>query len=288
MKKIRKAVLPVAGFGTRMLPASKAIPKEMITLVDKPLIQYAVEEAINSGIETIIFVTSRHKKPIEDHFDRFFDLEETLSRSGKEEELKKIMYLANCCEFISVRQKEQRGLGDAVYCAKSIVGDEPFAVILPDDVILSKEPVIGQLIEQYNEMGGSVIALQEVAPENTSKYGIVSIEEEINDRLFKLNDMVEKPRENPPSNFAIIGRYVLTSAVMENIGNIESGALGEIQLTDAIKKEAEKGLVYGYKFKGERFDCGNVKGYIEATLNFALERDDLRDYVVELIKNKFI
>lgn len=288
MKKVRKAVIPVAGFGTRMLPASKAIPKEMITLIDKPLIQYAVEEAVNAGIETIIFVTSKHKKSIEDHFDRNFDLEEALKKGGKEKELEKIIELSNCCEIVTVRQKEQRGLGDAVYCAKNIVGDEPFAVILPDDVMLSKEPVIGQLIENYEKVGGSVIALQEVLPEDASKYGIVSVKDKVEDRLFLLDDMVEKPKENPPSNYAIIGRYVLDPKLMTNIGETEPGALGEIQLTDAIKKEALLGNVYGYLFKGERFDCGNVKGYLEAIINFALERDDLKDYFVEIIKNKFL
>ncbi|MGA1861848.1 UTP--glucose-1-phosphate uridylyltransferase GalU [Deferribacter thermophilus] len=288
MKKVRKAIIPAAGFGTRMLPATKAIPKEMITLIDKPVIQYAVEEAVSSGIETIVLITSKHKKSIEDHFDKNFELEEILKKGGKEKELEKILELANCCEIVSIRQKEQRGLGDAVYCAKNIIGDEPFAVILPDDVMLSKEPVIGQLIECYNKVEKSVVALQEVQMEDVSKYGIVSVKEKIEERLFLLDDMVEKPKENPPSTYAIIGRYVLDSNVMKNIGEITPGALGEIQLTDAIKKEAISSKVFGYLFKGERYDCGNVNGYLDAIINFALERDDLRDYLVQIIKNKFL
>jgi UTP--glucose-1-phosphate uridylyltransferase len=282
--KIRKAVFPVAGFGTRMLPASKAIPKEMLTLVDKPIIQYAVEEAIEAGIEQIIFVTGRTKKSLEDHFDRNIELELALESSGKEDVLNEINKISSMCDFIIVRQKEQKGLGHAVACAKEVVGNEPFAVILPDDVMIGKESVIGQLVKQFEKTGKPTIALKEVDMKETNKYGIVSVKKNLNNRLFLLDNMVEKPKVNPPSNLAIMGRYVLTSDVMNEIFNIESGALGELQLTDAIRNIALKDKVYGYIYEGMRYDCGNKVGYLEATINIALQREDLKKDMINILK----
>ncbi len=283
--KVRKAVFPVAGFGTRMLPASKAVPKEMLTLVDKPIIQYAVEEAIDAGIEQIIFVTGRTKKALEDHFDRNIELELALKASGKEDILYEMNRISKMCDFITVRQKEQKGLGHAVACASEIVGDEPFAVILPDDVMIGKTSVIGQLIKQYNETGKSVIALKKINLSEAEKYGVVSVKKNINDNLFLLNDMVEKPKENPPSNLAIMGRYVLTPDVMREIFNINPGALGELQLTDAIKSVTKKDKVYGYIYEGTRYDCGNKIGYLEATINIAMQNETLKSDMVRIIKN---
>lgn len=282
--KVRKAVFPVAGFGTRMLPASKTIPKEMLTLVDKPIIQYAVEEAIEAGIEQIIFVTGRTKKSLEDHFDRNIELELALKFSGKENILYEMEKISTMCDFITVRQKEQKGLGHAVACASEIVGDEPFAVILPDDVMLSKKSVIGQLIEQYEKTEKSVIALKKVDKSEAYKYGIVSVKENVSDGLFLLENMIEKPKSNPPSDLAIMGRYILTPDVMREIFEIKPGALGELQLTDAIRNIALKDKIFGYIYEGERYDCGNKTGYLEATVNIAMARDDLKTEMLNIIK----
>lgn len=282
--KVRKAVFPVAGFGTRMLPASKTIPKEMLTLVDKPIIQYAVEEAIDAGIEQIIFVTGRTKKSLEDHFDRNIELELALKFSGKENILYEMEKISTMCDFITVRQKEQKGLGHAVACASEIVGDEPFAVILPDDVMLSKKSVIGQLIEQYEKTEKSVIALKKVDKSEAYKYGIVSVKENVSDGLFLLENMIEKPKSNPPSDLAIMGRYILTPDVMREIFEIKPGALGELQLTDAIRNIALKDKIFGYIYEGERYDCGNKTGYLEATVNIAMARDDLKSEMLNIIK----
>ena len=281
--KVRTAVFPVAGFGTRMLPATKSTPKEMLTLVDKPLIQYTVEEAVNAGIERVIFVTGRGKTSMEDHFDKSPELEAALADSGKDELLETVNSISDMCDVISVRQKEAKGLGHAVHCAKDIVGDEPFAVILPDDIILSGEPVTGQLIRQFERTQAPVISLMEVPEEDTSKYGIVQIDEHEDDRLKKLGRMVEKPKENPPSNLAIIGRYVLTPDIFEELEGAEAGAGGEIQLTDALHAVGKAKGLYGYLFEGRRFDCGNVYGYLEAILNYAADRDDLKQHLKKLI-----
>lgn len=285
--KIKRAVIPVAGFGTRMLPFTKAIPKEMITIIDKPAIQYAVEEAVDSGIEEIVFVTSKNKVIIEDHFDRYFELEKALVESGKHEQLDAIMELCNKCEIVSVRQQEQLGLGHAVYCARNIVGDEPFAVILPDDLFLYKKPVIGQLIEKYELVGSTVLGLQKVADEDTSKYGIVSVDKELEDDFFRLKEMVEKPKTAPPSNLAIVGRYVLDKTVMEALEKTTHGALGEIQLTDAINICASNGNVYGFLYEGKRFDCGSKIGYLEAVVNFAGNRQDIKEDFIKIV-DKFL
>lgn len=274
---IKTAVFPVAGFGTRMLPATKAIPKEMITLIDKPLIQYAVEEAIDSGIEKIIFITGRTKKALEDHFDINIELRHLLEKTGKYELLEDMKKISEMVDVIYVRQKYMLGLGNAITCVKDIVRDEPFAVILPDDIILSKTPVTKQLIEQYSKVNRPVVSLMEVDKSETSKYGIVEIKEKIENRFYKISNMVEKPKNNPPSNMAIIGRYILTPEVMDALGKIEAGAGNELQLTDALQYTAKYFDVYGYEFDGKRFDCGNKYGLLSATINFANEDAKLRE-----------
>ncbi|ADR19542.1 UTP--glucose-1-phosphate uridylyltransferase GalU [Calditerrivibrio nitroreducens] len=281
--KIRKAVFPVAGFGTRMLPATKAIPKEMITLVDKPLIQYAVEEAVEAGIEEIIFITGRFKRAIEDHFDKSIELEIALKESKKEKEYEILSKISEMCDFITVRQKEQKGLGHAIYCARDVLGKDPFVVILPDDIISYKESVTGQLIKKFEEFGSPVLAITEVPAEETYKYGIVDIEKKMDERTFKLKGMVEKPKSNPPSNYAIIGRYVLTYDVLKAIEECDTNQ-GEIQLTDAIRKVTKDQSSYGYLYDGLRFDCGNKIGYLDATIHFALNRDDLKDDFTKILK----
>lgn len=283
---IKTAVFPVAGFGTRMLPATKAIPKEMITLIDKPLIQYAVEEAIDAGIERIIFITGRTKKALEDHFDINVELNQQLELAGKTDILKDMKRISEMVDIIYVRQKYMLGLGNAIMCVKDIVQNEPFAVILPDDIILSKTPVTKQLIECYNKVERPVVSLMPVAKNETSKYGIVEIKEHVDTRLSRLKDMVEKPASNPPSNMAIIGRYILTSEVLSALSKIDKGAGGELQLTDALKYTAKYYDVYGYEFEGKRFDCGTKQGLLEATINFAyadnLLAETLKDTVASL------
>lgn len=283
--EIKTAVFPVAGFGTRMLPATKAIPKEMITLIDKPLIQYAVEEAIDSGIEKIVFITGRTKKALEDHFDINVELRHLLEQTGKYELLEDMKKISEMVDVIYVRQKYMLGLGNAITCVKDIVRDEPFAVILPDDIILSKTPVTKQLIEQYNKVNRPVVSLMEVEKSETSKYGIVEIKEKIEDRFYKISNMVEKPKDNPPSNMAIIGRYILTPEVMDALSKIEAGAGNELQLTDALQYTAKYFDVYGYEFDGKRFDCGNKYGLLSATINFANEDDKLREVLKKEILN---
>lgn len=283
--KIRTAVFPVAGFGTRMLPATKAIPKEMITLIDKPLIQYAVEEAIDSGIERIIFITGRTKKALEDHFDVNVELNNQLEISGKKDILQDMKRISEMVDIIYVRQKYMLGLGNAIMCVKDIVKDEPFAVILPDDIILSKKPVTKQLMECYDKVERPVISLMPVAKNETSKYGIVEIKEKITDRFSRLKDMVEKPASNPPSNMAIIGRYILTPEVLSALSKIEKGAGGELQLTDALKYTATYYDVYGYEFEGKRFDCGTKSGLLEATVNFAASDNNLKNILKETISS---
>lgn len=283
--KIKTAVFPVAGFGTRMLPATKAIPKEMITLIDKPLIQYAVEEAIDAGIERIIFITGRTKKALEDHFDVNVELNNQLEASGKIDILKDMKRISEMVDIIYVRQKYMLGLGNAIMCVKDIVRDEPFAVILPDDIILSKTPVTKQLIECYDKVERPIISLMPVAKNETSKYGIVEIKEKITDRFSRLKDMVEKPASNPPSNMAIIGRYILTPEVVGALSKIEKGVGGELQLTDALRYTATYHDVYGYEFEGKRFDCGTKTGLLEATINFAADNEKLKVVLKETISS---
>ena len=282
MQKIRKAVFPVAGYGTRMLPATKAIPKEMLTLIDKPLIQYAVEEAINSGIEQIVFVTGRSKKSLEDHFDINVELNKTLWDTGKTKLYEDMKRISEMVDIIYVRQKEQRGLGHAIRCAKEIVKNEPFAVILPDDIILAGTPVIGQLIHQYERAGGNVVSLMPVSEQHAHRYGIVEIDTRLDDRLYKLKDMVEKPKDTPPSDLAIIGRYILMPEIIDFLETVRPDK-GEIQLTSALHLAATKGHVFGYEFEGKRFDCGNKEGLLEATLHFAAANHELKPELIRII-----
>lgn len=274
--KIKKAVFPVAGYGTRMLPATKAIPKEMLTLIDKPLIQYAVEEAINSGIEQIVFVTGRSKKALEDHFDINYELNKILWDSGKTKLYEDVKRIGEMVDVIYVRQKEQLGLGHAILCAKEIIKDEPFAVILPDDIIMAKEPVMAQLTRQYERVNGNVVSLMKIDEMFAFRYGVVEINSRLDDRLSKLSSMVEKPKDTPPSDLAIIGRYILTPEIMDILKTVKPERGHEIQLTDALKTAARNGNVYGYEFEGKRFDCGDRVGLLEATMNFAANNPELK------------
>jgi UTP--glucose-1-phosphate uridylyltransferase len=287
MKKIRKAVIPVAGFGTRFLPATKSTPKEMMPLIDKPIIHYIVEEAVKSGIETIIFVTGRHKRAIEDYFDYYPELEQVLIKSGKEKEIEMLRQICNMAEFVFIRQKQQLGLGHAVLTAANLVGDEPFAVLLGDEIIKNDEkPGIKQLIDIYYQFGKSVIGTMEVPKEDVSKYGIVVGKEVVNG-IKLIESLVEKPSvEEVPSTTAIIGRYVLTPDIFDALKETPIGRGGEIQLTDGLSKLREKEVIYTKDIEGIRHDTGNKLGYIEAIIDFALDRKDLKDEVFKMIKEK--
>ncbi|PVH28320.1 UTP--glucose-1-phosphate uridylyltransferase GalU [Pararhodobacter oceanensis] len=283
--KVTKAVFPVAGMGTRFLPATKSIPKEILTLVDRPLIQYAIDEAREAGITEFIFVTSRGKSALEDYFDRAPDLEATL-RAKKKTALLDV-YEQTCMAsgaIAYVRQNQALGLGHAVWCARNLIGYEPFAVLLPDDVIAADKPCLGQMIEAYEETGGNMVAAMEVPEEMTSSYGILDVNAGLGPKL-KVKNMVEKPAQGTaPSNLAAIGRYILSPQVLRNLDGQASGAGGEIQLTDAIAKEIEtSNNVYGYRFQGQRFDCGSKAGFLQATLSFGLAREDLRDELEDYI-----
>ncbi|MBQ3573369.1 MAG: UTP--glucose-1-phosphate uridylyltransferase GalU [Clostridia bacterium] len=285
MKKVKKAVIPAAGWGTRFLPATKATPKEMLPIVDTPTIQYIVEEAVNAGIEDICIITSPHKKAIEDHFDRSLELENLLERDGKTAMAESVKAIGEIARVVSIRQKEALGLGHAILCAKSFVGDEPFAVLLGDDVVYNDErPCIGQLIDVYNEYGKSVLGVQTVAPENTHKYGIIA-GENIGDRTYAVSDMVEKPKPGEaPSNVAVLGRYVITPEIFAHIEKTAPGAGGEIQLTDALRTLAKEQGMYAYDFVGRRYDVGDKLGFLEATVEYALRRPDLKDAFAEYLK----
>lgn len=278
-QRVTKAVFPVAGMGTRFLPATKSIPKEILTLVDKPLIQYAIDEARAAGIKEFIFVTARGKYALEDYFDHAPELETTLKRAGKDDLLNvlKSTYMDSGA-IAYIRQHRAMGLGHAVGCARRLVGDEPFAVILPDDVIAAEKPCLQQMVEAYAETGGCMVAAMEVPPEKASSYGVLDIASDMGS-IVQARGMVEKPRrEEAPSNLAVIGRYILAPSVMGNLAKIKPSAGGELQLTDAIAMEIAQGRnVYGYRFRGERFDCGSKAGFLQATVAFALARDDLRD-----------
>lgn len=276
-KKVRKAVFPAAGLGTRFLPATKALPKEMLALVDKPLIQYGVEEAIAAGCEQIIIVTGRNKAEIEDHFDISFELEEALKARGKKELLAMSRYISHMANIAYVRQKEAMGLGHAVLMARDLVGDEPFAVILPDDVIDARVPCLKQMIEVFDQTQSSVLATQVVEGKAISSYGVLDCTEMPgNDRLFDVQALVEKPKpEEAPSKHAIIGRYILTPRIFEELKETPLGTGGELQLTDGIKGLLASEKVYGYSFEGTRYDAGDKLGMLKATVAFALEREDL-------------
>ena len=285
--KVTKAIFPVAGLGTRFLPATKSIPKEIMSLVDRPLIQYAIDEAREAGITEFIFVTSRGKGALEDYFDGAPVLEETLKRKNKLDLLETLKQTDMPSGSIAyVRQREARGLGHAVWCARRLIGsNEPFAVILPDDVIASKTSCLGEMVEMYNTVGGNIVATMEVPKSQISSYGVIDPKDGIG-RLIQAKGMVEKPdADDAPSNLAVIGRYILTPSVLTTLETQRAGAGGEIQLTDAIKAEIDQSGVYGFKFDGRRFDCGSKAGYLQATVAFALERDDLRGEFLEYLEN---
>ena len=283
---VRKAVIPVAGLGTRFLPATKAQPKEMLPLVDKPVIQYIVEEAVAAGIKQIIFVTGRHKRAIEDHFDRNLELERNLEEKGKEELLKIVREIPDMADFIYIRQKEPLGLGHAILTAEPAVGNEPFAVLLGDDVMVSEPPAIRQLIEVYNRFRCSVIGLQKVPEEEVEKYGIVG-GKEVDEGVLKLDELVEKPsREEAPSNLAIAGRYVLTPGIFDALRETPPGRGGEIQLTDALQLLNSREAIYGRILEAVRYDTGNKLGFLQATVDFALMREDLREPFLKFLKKR--
>lgn len=274
--KVKKAVFPVAGLGTRFLPATKSSPKEMLPLIDKPLVQYVVEEAVASGIEQILFVTGRGKRAIEDHFDLSIELETHLEAKGKNKSLKAIREIAELLDIFYVRQKKALGLGHAILCAKDFIGNEPFAVLLGDDIIDSERPCLRQLLDTFDTYHGSVLALERVPMENISSYGCVRANP-LSERVYEVLDMVEKPsREDAPSDMAIIGRYVLTPRIFDFLEQQEPGKGGEIQLTDAILKLSRAEKVYGCLFEGLRHDCGDKLGFLKATVDMALKRKEFK------------
>ncbi len=284
-KKVTKAIFPVAGMGTRFLPATKSIPKEILSLVDRPLIQYAIDEAREAGITEFIFVTSRGKGALEDYFDAAPQLEQTLRKKNKNDLLKELKRSTmDSGEIVYVRQREALGLGHAVWCARRLIANEPFAVILPDDVIAAEKPCLKQMVEAYENTGGCMVAAMEVPPQKASAYGLLDVKEDMGS-LLKVNGMVEKPEpKDAPSNLAVIGRYILTPDVLNNLGKLKKGAGGEIQLTDAIAMEVENGNdVYGLRFDGQRYDCGSKSGFLQATIAFALSRPDLHDELMEFL-----
>jgi len=278
-RKVTKAIFPVAGMGTRFLPATKSVPKEILTLVDKPLIQYAIDEAREAGITEFIFVTSRGKGALEDYFDHSPQLESELRNRGKTDLLDIVKGTNMDSGAIAyIRQHKALGLGHAVLCAQRLIGDEPFAVILPDDVIAAEKPCLKQMVDAYQETGGSMVAAMEVPREKAHAYGILDVDQQFGN-LIPVRGMIEKPAQGTePSNLAVIGRYILTPEIFKHISSQKFGAGGEIQLTDAIAKEIELGrAVNGLRFEGQRFDCGSKAGFLQATISFALARDDLRD-----------
>lgn len=282
--KIRKAIIPAAGFGTRFLPATKAQPKEMIPVVDKPTLQYIIEEAIKAGIEEVLIVTNRNKHAIEDHFDRSIELELLLERSGKTELLKEIRDISELVRIHYVRQMEAKGLGHAILCGKAFVGNEPFAVLLGDDIVDAEQPCIGQLMDAYNEYKGTILGVQEVPDSETRKYGIVD-GESLNSNTYCVKALVEKPAlGEAPSNVAILGRYIISPKVFEILEDTAPGKGGEIQLTDALNRLAQEDTVYARVFSGRRYDVGDKMGYLEATIDYALKRDELRQPLLDYMK----
>jgi len=288
-RKVTKAIFPVAGMGTRFLPATKSVPKEIMTLVDRPLIQYAIDEARAAGIKEFIFVTSRGKGALEDYFDHAPQLEQELERKGKTELLDTLQNTNMDSGAIAyVRQHRALGLGHAVWCARRLIADEPFAVILPDDVIAGDKPCLQQMVEAYQETGGNMVAAMEVPAEKTSSYGVLDVESE-NGAMVRVRAMVEKPKPGKaPSNLAVIGRYILAPRVLQELHHMKEGAGGEIQLTDAIAQQIDtQNGVYGYRFQGQRFDCGSKSGFLQATVAFGLARKELRDdlyaYLTEVL-----
>ena len=286
LKKVRKAVIPAAGYGTRFLPATKSMPKEMLPIIDKPTIQYIVEEAVKAGITDILIITNSQKASIENHFDRSWELEGFLKSRNKEEDLKLVKDISNIANIFSVRQKEQRGLGHAILCAKEFIGDEPFAVLLGDDVVDNdNSPAIGQLCECFNKTNSTVVGVQKVPYDDLDKYGIVKPKEEMKRRMVEIDDMVEKPnQEEAPSRYAVLGRYVLTPKIFELLETQAPGKGGEIQLTDAIKRLSEFEKVYAFEFTGKRYDVGSKEGYIKAIIDFAMKREELKEEIYDHMK----
>ncbi len=283
--KIKKAVIPAAGLGTRFLPATKAQPKEMLPIVDKPTLQYIIEEAIESGIEEILIITGRNKSSIENHFDKSIELELELEKSGKDHLLEEVRKISDMVNIHYIRQKEPKGLGHAIYCAKSFIGQEPFAVLLGDDIVYNPHnPCLKQMIDCYEKHQSSILGVQEVTYDDVSKYGIVD-GKQIDDRLYTVKDLVEKPaKEKTPSNIAILGRYIISPEIFEILGHTQPGKGGEIQLTDGLKELALREEMYAYIFEGKRYDVGNKLGFLEATVEYALRREDLRRDFLEYLK----
>ena len=275
--RVKKAIIPAAGLGTRFLPATKAQPKEMLPIVDKPTIQYIIEEAVAAGIEEILIITGRNKRAIEDHFDKSVELEYQLQKNGKDEVLKMVQNISNLANIYYIRQKEPKGLGHAISCAKTFVGDEPFAVMLGDDVVDSEVPCLKQLIDCYSKYETSIIGVQEVPESEVSKYGIVD-GVSVEDRVYKVKDVIEKPKASEaPSNIAILGRYIITPRIFDILENTKPGKGGEIQLTDALKTLISEEDMYAYNFEGRRYDVGDKEGFLEATVEYALKRDELKE-----------
>jgi len=283
---VKKAVFPVAGLGTRFLPVTKAMPKEMLPVVDKPLIQYAVEEALSAGIEEIIFVTGRKKEALEDHFDRSCELEHTLMARNKDSLLRELDSLVpESGTIIYTRQSEPLGLGHAIWCSRHAVGDEPFAILLADDLVKTDQPVLGQMLAKFEEVQSSIVAIEEIDPAQTDKYGILDVENTGND-LLRIKGMVEKPSpDEAPSNLAIIGRYILTPEIYTQLSRKERGAGGEIQITDAMARLLQEQPIYGYRFKGQRFDCGSKAGFQMANLAYALDRPEIKKDLLPFIND---
>jgi len=283
--KVRKAIIPAAGLGTRFLPATKAMPKEMLPIVDKPTIQYIVEEAVESGIEDIIIVTGKGKRAIEDHFDNSFELEQSLLEKGKLELLNEVQKSSKMVDIHYIRQKEAKGLGHAVWCARKFVGNEPFAVLLGDDIVTADKPCLKQMIEKYERFKSSVIGVQHVPMKEVSRYGIIEAKE-IEERFYSVANLVEKPKiEDTPSNLAIMGRYILSPKIFEILDRQEPGAGGEIQLTDAIARLNRNEAVYAYDFEGTRYDVGEKLGFIQTNIEFALQHSDLRQGLLDYLEN---
>lgn len=288
--KVKKAIIPAAGLGTRFLPATKAQPKEMLPIVDKPTLQYIIEEAVESGIEEILIITGRNKKSIEDHFDKSVELELVLEEKGKYDLLEEVRQISDMVNIHYIRQKEPKGLGHAIYCAKSFIGNEPFAVLLGDDIVYAEKPCLKQMIETYEVYNTTILGVQEVNREDVNKYGIID-GIHIEDRVFKVKGLVEKPSVlEAPSNVAILGRYIINPAIFSILENTAPGKGGEIQLTDALKELAQGEEIYAYYFEGKRYDVGDKQGFLQATVEFALRRDDLREeflqYLVKVIDNE--
>lgn len=282
--KVRKAIIPAAGLGTRFLPATKAQPKEMLPIVDKPTIQYIIEEAVASGIEEILIITGRNKKCIEDHFDKSVELEMELEKNHKDELLQMVRKISDMVDIHYIRQKEPKGLGHAILCARAFVGNEPFAVLLGDDVVDSEVPCLKQLMDCYKEYKTTILGVQTVAEEDVNKYGIVD-GIHIEDRVYKVKKLVEKPAiEESPSNVAILGRYIITPQIFDILQNTEPGKGGEIQLTDALQTLIGNEAMYAYNFEGRRYDVGDKLGFLQATVEFALKRDELRQPFIEYLK----